>query len=82
MSDTATLKLCVLHETELRAAAKLLLNAVQLEDDAERFGKAIQDALNACIVALHGAERDDHVLVVVNATELLKRRLLIKSETR
>lgn len=67
----AKIKLLVLHEHELRKAAKLL-EAMLDAQGTDDFPEAAQAAMNACIVALHGmADEESSPIVMVSNTERL-----------
>ena len=70
MSDTVKFVLCVLWEDELRIAAKSLqLMQAASEDE---FPEKARDALNACLVALHGLT-EDKTAVMVGAAGIKKQ---------
>ena len=70
--DKANFRLLVLHEDELRKAAKLLQGALDAQG-TDGFPAAAMDALDACIVALHGLhDEDEFPIAMVSST----RRLL------
>ncbi len=71
MADKAASKLVVLWENEIRIAARLLHEAVELsskegrtEPEETYLSNLVFDALNASIAALAGAEDDEATLVL------------------
>ena len=76
--DKASFKLLILHEDELRKAARLLQVMLDAQESGEGFTEAAHDALNACIVALHGMhDQDEYPIAMVSST----RRLLGQQAT-
>ncbi len=75
MSEKATLRLLVLHESELRKAGQLLdqLIAIEKRDHTDdEYSDAAVSALNACLIALHGVANTDNVLML-SAVDLTRR---------
>lgn len=66
MSAESKIKLVILMEPEIRKAAKLIKQALDLQETStpEETREAWLDALRACMVCLHGAERDDVILIL------------------
>ena len=76
--EKANFKLLVLHEDELRNAAKALQFALDAQG-TEQFSDVALNALNACIVALHGMHDEEQFpIAMVSST----RRLLGKNGKR
>lgn len=70
--DKANYNLLILHEDELRKAAKLLQAALDAQG-TDDFSMAAMNAMDACIVALHGMhDLDEYPIAMVSST----RRLL------
>ena len=67
MTAKISLHLCILWEDELRAAARALY--AMKEANKDDFPDKARDALNACLVALHGL-KDDRVAVMLGASEV------------
>lgn len=74
MPATASTSLLILFEDEVRLAGRLLAKLRDLRaaanPDEDALGDAICDALNACMVALAGAEVDAAVLLLARKAEL------------
>lgn len=69
--EAANLKLLILHEHELRAAAKMLEAALDAQN-TDNFPEAVRDALNACIVALYGLhDKDMYPVAMLSNTRRL-----------
>lgn len=73
MSDNTTIKLCILWEGELRAAARLMHQAHAEGLDDETRGEMMNQAFQAAAVALWGLT-DDHACVLVGSDEIRKSR--------
>ena len=63
-------RILILHEKELRLAAGAL-DAVIKSQGTDDFNRAATDALNACIVALHGLSNHPHGHVMISSAEQL-----------
>lgn len=73
MPAIATPEIIFLFEDEVRAAARLLAALRPLRancDDEEVVGVAMAAALNACMAALAGAERDDACVMLARKPDL------------
>lgn len=69
--NKADVRLLILHEFELRQAAKSLEAALNAQG-TDSFPGLAQDALNACIVALHGLHDEEQFpIVMVSSTRNL-----------
>ncbi len=79
MTTTAKIPMLILHEEEVRKAARLITAARALldasPDDGQPLGKetakAIFAAFDACAIALHGAD-EENVILMLSASQLLK----------
>ena len=76
MSNRASMEIVVLFEDEVRLAAKAVAAFVALDEDAPdaEHHRASQNLLNACMVALAGADADDAVLVLGKKPNVKKSR--------
>lgn len=79
MTAIAKQELVILWQHEIRAAARLLRKFLELNErdlalDAEKASEervaALNDALGACAVALHGAEDETKGIVMVAAPDV------------
>lgn len=66
MSAGPTLKLCVLFEHEIRAAAKAL-RALNDAETEEQFRARVQPAIDLALAALYHAADDEMALIVTAA---------------
>lgn len=73
MSEKTTVNLVILHESELRIAAKALAAVVEAQntEDNTEFSRLMYDALNACIVALHSVHENPDCCLLLTATDAL-----------
>lgn len=78
MSTDARLHLIILHEDELKTAARLIDRCVAIhaggdKKDDEQF-EAAAKAFTACRVALHGV-KDDSTLMLLNVSQIKQGKL-------
>lgn len=74
MSAGAKMDCVVLFEDEIRIAAKAIEHACDLKDASDQARQdAWSEAMEACMVALAGAERDDAALMMASRASLLSR---------
>lgn len=71
MSGSAQLKLCILWESEIRAAVKFMKAAEALPDDAEGRGEAFNTAWTMVRTALWHVD-DNAALCLVGSDEIKK----------
>lgn len=77
MAAEANMKMVVLYEDEVRAAAKAIDQVRELmaseSADEEAMDEAWTTAMRACMVALSGAEDTEATLVLANKDVILGR---------